>query len=73
MDFRDLKIMPVQVERMHVVALVYESESITATLMYLDRLALIVRLSVDYPDVESKPPPPLVNGSRVLELGHYSR
>ncbi len=39
--------MPVQVERMHVVALVYESESITAPLMYLDRLTLIVRLSVD--------------------------
>ena len=53
MNFRDLEIMPVQVERMHVVALVDESESITATLMNLDRLALIVRLSVDRPHVES--------------------
>ena len=53
MNFRDLEIMPVQVKRMHVVALVDEGESITATLMNLDRLALIVRLSVDRPDVES--------------------
>ena len=37
MYFRDLEIMPVQVERMHVVALVDESESIAATLMNLDR------------------------------------
>jgi len=53
MNFRDLEIMPMQVERMHVVALVDESESIAATLMNLDRLALLVRLSVDRPHVES--------------------
>jgi hypothetical protein len=53
MNFRDLEIVPVQVERMHVVALVDESESITATLMNLDRLALIVRLAIDRPHVES--------------------
>src|ERR1700686_4518524 len=52
-NFRDLKIMPVQVERMQVVALVDESESITATLMNLDRLALLVRLAVDRPHIES--------------------
>jgi hypothetical protein len=52
-DFRDLEIMPMQVERMHVVALVDESESIAATLMNLDRFALIVRLSIDRPRVES--------------------
>jgi hypothetical protein len=53
MNFRDLEIMPMQVKRMHVVALVDESESITATLMNLDRLALIVRLAIDRPYVES--------------------
>src|SRR5271157_3856409 len=53
MNFRDLEIMPMQVERMHVVALVDESESIAATLMNLDRLALIVRLAIDRPHVES--------------------
>jgi len=47
MNFRDLEIMPMQVERMHVVALVDESESIAATLTNLDRLALIVRLAID--------------------------
>src|SRR6202035_5848027 len=52
-NFRDLEIMPMQVERMQVVALVDESESITATLMNLDRLALLVGLTVDRPDVES--------------------
>ena len=52
-NFRDLKIMPVQVERMQVVALVDESESITATVMNLDRLALLVRLAVDRPHIES--------------------
>ena len=52
MNFRDLEIMPVQVERMHVVALVDESESIPAALMNLDRLGLIVRLPVDGPHVE---------------------
>src|SRR6266436_5207543 len=31
MNFRDLEIMPMQMERMHVVALVDESESIAAT------------------------------------------
>jgi hypothetical protein len=36
--------MPMQV--MHVVALVDKSESIAATLMNLDRLALLVRLSI---------------------------
>ena len=52
-NFRDLKIMPMQMEGMQVVALVDESESITATLMNLDRLALIVRLAIDRPYVES--------------------
>ena len=52
-NFRDLEIMPMQVERMHVVALVDESESIAATLMNLDRLALLVRLAVDRPHIES--------------------
>ena len=53
MNFRDFEIMPVQMERMHVVALVDESESIAATLMNLYRLALIVRLAIDRPHVES--------------------
>ena len=53
MNFRDLEIMTMQVERMHVVALVDESESIAATLMNLDRLALLVRLTVDRPHIES--------------------
>ena len=53
MNFRDLKIMPMQMERMQVVALVDESESIAATLMNLDRLALLVRLTVDRPHIES--------------------
>ena len=53
MNFGDLEIMPVQVEGVHVVALVDESEAIPATLMNLDRLALIVRLTIDRPDVES--------------------
>jgi hypothetical protein len=53
MNFRDLEIMPVQVERMHVIALVDESESIPATLMDFYRIALIVRLSVDGPHVET--------------------
>ena len=53
MNFRDLEIMPMQVKRMHVVALVDEGESITATLMNLDRLTLIVRLAIDRPYVES--------------------
>src|ERR1700730_6391110 len=52
-DLCDLKIMPMQVERMHVVALVNKSESIAATLMNLDRLALIVRLAIDRPHFES--------------------
>ena len=52
MNFRDLEIMPMQVERVHVVALVDESESIAATLLDLDGFALIVRLAVDRPDVE---------------------
>ena len=45
--------MPMQVERMHVVTLVDESESIAATLMNLYRLALIVSLAIDRPHVES--------------------
>jgi hypothetical protein len=53
MNFRDLEIMPMEVERMHVVALVNESESIAATLINLDRLALIVRPAIDRPHVES--------------------
>jgi hypothetical protein len=53
MNFRDLEIMPVQVERMHVVAFVDESESIAATLMNLERLTLIVRLAIDRPHVEA--------------------
>src|SRR5208283_3135028 len=52
-DLCDLEIMPMQVERMHVVALVDKSESIAATLMTLNRFALLVRLSIDRPDVES--------------------
>ena len=52
-NFRDLKIMPMQMERMQVVALVDESESIAATLMNLNRLALLVRLTVDGPHIES--------------------
>jgi hypothetical protein len=53
MNFRNLKIMPMKVERVQVVALVDESESIAATLMNLDRLALLVRLTVDRPHIES--------------------
>jgi len=52
-DFCDLEVVPVQVERMHVVALIDEGEAIAATLLNLDWLALLVRLSVDRPDVES--------------------
>ena len=52
-DLCNLKIMPMQVERMHVVALVDESESIAATWMNLDRLGLLVRLTVDRPHIES--------------------
>jgi hypothetical protein len=51
-DLRYLEIMPMQVERVHVVTLVDESESIAATLLDLDGFALIVRLAVDRPDVE---------------------
>jgi hypothetical protein len=51
-DLCDLEIMPMQVERVHVVALVDESQSIAATLLDLDRLALIVRLPIDCPNVE---------------------
>ena len=53
MNFRDLEIMPMQVERVHIVAFVDESESIAATLLNLNRLTLVVRLSVDSPNVES--------------------
>jgi hypothetical protein len=52
-DLCDLEIMPMQVKWVHVVALVDESQSIAATLLNLDRLALLVRLSVDRPDIES--------------------
>jgi len=53
MNFGDLEIMPMQMQRVRVVTFVDESEPITATLLNLDRLALIVRLTVDRPDVES--------------------
>jgi len=52
-DLCDLEIVPMKVERMHVVALVDERESIPATLVNLDRLTLIVRLAIDCPYVES--------------------
>jgi hypothetical protein len=52
-DLCDLEIMSMQVERVHVVALVDENQSIAATLLNLDRLALLVRLSINRPDVES--------------------
>ena len=52
-DLCDLEIMPMQVERMHIVALVDESESIATTLMNLYRLALIIRPAIDRPHVES--------------------
>src|ERR1700680_4939665 len=51
-DLCDLEIVPMQVKRMHVVALVDERESITATQVNLDRLTLIVRLAIDRPYVE---------------------
>jgi hypothetical protein len=51
-DLCDLKIVPMQVERMHVVAFVDERESITATLVNLDRFTPIVRLAIDRPYVE---------------------
>src|ERR1700674_3386521 len=49
----DHEIVPMQVKRMHVVALVDERESITAPLMNLDLLTLIVRLAIDRPYIES--------------------
>ena len=53
MDLCDLEIVPMQVERVHIVALVDERESITAPLVNLDRLTLVVRLAIDRPYVES--------------------
>jgi hypothetical protein len=52
-DLCDLEIVPMQVERMHVVALIDEREPIAATLVNLDRLTLIVRQAIDRPDVEA--------------------
>ena len=52
-DLCDLEIVSMQVKRMHVVAFVDKRESITPTLVNLDRLTLIVRLSIDRPYVES--------------------
>ena len=52
-DLCDLEVVPMQVERVHVVAFIDEGEAISTTLLNLNRLALIVRLPVDCPDVES--------------------
>ena len=51
-DLCDLEIVAMQVQRMHIVALVDESEAIASTLVNLNRLALLVGLSVYRPNVE---------------------
>src|SRR5438552_9795617 len=53
MVFCDLEIMPMQMQGVHVVALIYESESIAVTLLNLDRFTFVVRLTVNRPDVET--------------------
>jgi len=52
-DLCDLEVVPMQVERVHVVAFIDEGEAISTTLLNLNRLALIVRLAIDRPYVES--------------------
>ena len=47
------KFMPMQMQGVHVVALVHESKSIAMTFLNLDGFTFIVRLPVDRPDVES--------------------
>ena len=59
-DLRNLKVVAMKMQWMQIITLVHESEPVPPAFFDLDRLALLIRLPVDRPDILKPPLPPLI-------------